>query len=89
MPGLLAARHGDAKQADEHLADAIRELREIDAPYVLAQVLLERAELMHAEGSAHDTASLLNEATEIFARLRATPCLERAQELHPQVSLTP
>ncbi len=87
--GLLAARQGDAKPADEHLADAIRELREIDAPYVLAQVLLERAELMHAEGSAHDTASLLNEATEIFARLRAAPCLERAQELRPQVSLTP
>jgi class 3 adenylate cyclase/tetratricopeptide (TPR) repeat protein len=87
--GLLAARRGDSKQADEQLADAIRELRQIDTPYVLAQVLLEHAELMHADGRDHEGAPLLTEATAILTRLGATPYLERAQKLHLQPFPTP
>ena len=48
--GLLAARRGDTNTADEQLTEATSELREIDAPFVLAQVLLEHAELHHADG---------------------------------------
>jgi class 3 adenylate cyclase/tetratricopeptide (TPR) repeat protein len=87
--GLLAARHGDTKQADEQLADAIRELRQIDAPYVLAQLLLEHAELMHTDGRDHEAAPQLIEATAILTRLGAKPYLERAQKLHLQPSPTP
>ena len=84
--GLLAARHGDGATADERLGEAIRELRAIDAPFVLAQVLCEHAELLHADGRGDEAASLLAEAIEIFARLRATPHLERAQALQSGVS---
>jgi class 3 adenylate cyclase/tetratricopeptide (TPR) repeat protein len=87
--GLLAARHGDTKQADEQLAAAIRELRQIDASFVLAQVLLEHAELMHADGRDDEAGPLLAEATTILTRLGATPYLERAQKLHLQPSPTP
>jgi class 3 adenylate cyclase/tetratricopeptide (TPR) repeat protein len=86
--GLLASRHGDTKKANERLADAIRELRQIDAPYALAQVLLEHAELMHADGRDHEAAPLLTEATATLTRLGATPYLERAQKLHLRPSTT-
>ena len=87
--GLLAARHGDTKTADGHLDRASSELRAIDAPFVLAQVLLEHAELLHADRQDAEAVPLLAEATEIFTRLRATPYVERAQTLHRQPSATP
>ncbi|HEX4011565.1 MAG TPA: adenylate/guanylate cyclase domain-containing protein [Solirubrobacteraceae bacterium] len=68
--GLLAARRDDSRTAQERLSAAIRELRAIDAPFVLAQVLLEQAEL---RGDADEA----EEAQAIFERLRATPWLER------------
>jgi class 3 adenylate cyclase/tetratricopeptide (TPR) repeat protein len=68
--GLLAARRGDNRTAQERLSAAIRELRLIDAPFVLAQVLLEHAEL-RGDGDEAE------EARAIFERLRATPWLER------------
>ena len=87
--GLLAARHGDTATADEHLDNATRELREIDAPFVLAQVLLQHAEQVHAHGRDEHAAPLLAEATEIFTRLRATPYLQRARTLGAQVAADP
>lgn len=79
--GLLAKRQDDTKTAEEHLEAATRALRAIDAPFVLAQVLLENAELLHADGRDEAAAPLLSEATEIFTRLRATPYLQRAQAI--------
>ena len=79
--GLLAARRSDVARADERLAFAARTLRDVDARFLLAQVLLERAELLHGNGRDQDAASPLAEATDIFTRLRATPYVERAQEL--------
>jgi tetratricopeptide (TPR) repeat protein len=79
--GLLAAKHADTTTADEHFDKATRELREIDAPFVLAQVLLEQAQHLHADGRNEHAAPLLAEATEILTRLRATPYLQRAQPL--------
>jgi class 3 adenylate cyclase/tetratricopeptide (TPR) repeat protein len=87
--GLLAARRGDTDIAGEQLNEATRELRAIDAPFVLAQILLEHAEVLHADGRDDQAAPLLIEATEIFTRLRATPYLERAQTLHRQPSTKP
>ena len=87
--GLLAAQHGDTNIADEQLTEATRELRVIGAPFILAQVLLEHAELHHADGRDDAAAPLLAEATEIFTRLHATPYLDRAETLHRQASPTP
>ncbi len=53
---------------------------------MLAQVLLEHAELLHAEGDGEAAAPLLGEATEIFTRLRATPYLQRAQAIRAGVT---
>lgn len=87
--GLLAARRGDSEQAGEHLDEATRELRQIDAPFVLAQVLLEHAERLYADGRDDEAAAPLAEATEIFTRLRATPYLDRAESLPFQPSAKP
>lgn len=84
--GLLAAGQGDTTTTDERLDAAIRELREIDAPFVLAQVLLEHAEQLHADGRDEYAEPLLAEATEIFTRLQATPYLQRAQTLAAEVA---
>ncbi len=83
--GLLAKRRGDTKTADEHLEAATGALRAIDAPFVLAQVLLEHADLLHGDGRNDEAATLLGEATETFTQLRATPYLDRAERLpfHP------
>ncbi len=87
--GLLAKRHSDTKTADEHLEAATGALRAIHAPFVLAQVLLERAELLHGDGRNDEAATLLGEATEIFTQLRATPYLDRAERLPFQPSAQP
>ena len=81
LRGLLAQRRGDLKVADERLAAATRELREIEAPFVLAQVLLEHAELLSTAGREEEAAPRLAEATSIFERLRAGPWLDRARAL--------
>ena len=86
LSGFLAERQNDTKTADEHLGAATGALRAIDAPFVLAQVLLEHAELLHAEGRDEVAAPLLGEATEIFTRLRATPYLQRTQAIRAGVT---
>jgi hypothetical protein len=53
----------------------------IGTPSVLAQVLLEHAELLHADRRDEAGAPLLGEPIEIFTRLRATPHHDRAQAL--------
>jgi class 3 adenylate cyclase/tetratricopeptide (TPR) repeat protein len=79
--GLLAARRGDIETAQERLASAARELRSIESPFVLGQVLLEHAELLHTVARDDEGADLLAESREIFTLLRATPWLERALAL--------
>ena len=77
--GLLAQRRGEMAEAEERLTAATRELRAIEAPFVLGQVLVEHAELLHACGRDTDAAPLKAEAIVIFERLRAAPWLQRAQ----------
>jgi tetratricopeptide (TPR) repeat protein len=84
--GLLAARRGDRKLADERLATAARELEEIEAPFNLAQVLLDHAELLSAAAREDEAAPLLAQARTIFERLGARPWLERADALRPAVA---
>ena len=83
--GLLAWRRGDARTADERLDAAARELDEIEAPFNLAQIRLEHAEVLTAGGRDEEAAPLLAEARATFARLGATPWLARADALTAQV----
>ena len=79
--GQLAQRRGDLSAADEHLFTAIGELREVEAPFVLGQVLVERAELLSGGGreAEAEAAPLVAEASAIFEHLRATRWLERVR----------
>jgi tetratricopeptide (TPR) repeat protein len=84
--GLLAARRGDTKSADERLAAAARELREIEAPFNVAQILLDHAELLSGARRDDEAAPLLAQARAMFERLGARPWLERADALRPAVA---
>ena len=84
--GLLAARRGDVKVADDRLGVAARELDGVEAPFNLAQILLEHAEVLDAAGREEEAAPLLAQARGIFEQLGAKPWLERAEALSPAVA---
>jgi tetratricopeptide (TPR) repeat protein len=84
--GLLAARRHDVRAAEEGLAAAARQLREVESPFNLAQVLLEHAEVLYGEGFEDEGARLLAEARVIFERLRAVPYLQRVDALDTPVA---
>jgi hypothetical protein len=58
-------------------------LREYGLPFELAIVLLEHGEWLMSQGRADEAAPLLTEAREVFARLEATPWLERTTQASP------
>jgi tetratricopeptide (TPR) repeat protein len=74
---LLAARAGDAELAEERFRAAAEILREIQARFYLACVLLEHGEWLADSGQSDEAERLLTEAREIFERLGAVPWLER------------
>jgi tetratricopeptide (TPR) repeat protein len=78
LSAALAARRGDVEAAAGLLRTAEGLLREVETPFLLAQVLVEHAELLAADDRAGEALVLAGEAREIFAELRATPWLERA-----------
>ncbi|HXY84488.1 MAG TPA: hypothetical protein VEH52_03320, partial [Gaiellaceae bacterium] len=57
---------------------AIGTFREVSTPFELAVTLLEYGEWLIGESRADEAAPLVGEAVEIFARLEATPWLDRA-----------
>jgi tetratricopeptide (TPR) repeat protein len=75
--GLLAARNGDGRVAAKRLRLAADRFRELSYPFELAQVLLERAEMLIDGDQAGEAERLLAEASGTFAELRAEPWLER------------
>jgi class 3 adenylate cyclase/tetratricopeptide (TPR) repeat protein len=87
--GLLATRRGEVRTAEERLAAAARELREVGAQFLLAQVLVEHAELLAGAGRQDEATPLLAQATEVFTRLGAKPYLERAQQLEARATAGP
>jgi tetratricopeptide (TPR) repeat protein len=86
LEGLLAARNGDAKAADERLAAAVRELDGVEAPFNRAQIQLEHAEVLGSIGREDEAAEILSEARDVFERLGAHPWLERADALEAAVA---
>ena len=72
-----ATVHGDAATAEAGFAAAEDIYRSISAPLDLAQTEVEHAEWLLAEGRGDRAQLSLEEADELFARLRATPWLER------------
>ena len=76
VAGVLAARRGDREGAEARLTAAAGQFRELRTPFLLAQVLLEQAELVGGENAP----ALLREARATFAELRAGPWLERTDQ---------
>ena len=74
---LLAVRAGEGERAEERFRSAAEMLREIQARFYLACVLLEHGEWLTESGNADEAEPLLSEAREIFERLGAAPWLER------------
>ena len=86
LAGLLAVRRQDLREADQRLAAAVAELRAIDAPFNLGQVLVEHAEVRRALENEEEAGALLSEARSIFEGLRATPWLERVARAQSAVA---
>ena len=79
--GRRATLRGDPETATAGLFAAADIYAEIERPFELAVVRLEHAEWLAASGRASEAEPLLDEAREIFERLRATRWLERADRV--------
>jgi predicted ATPase/class 3 adenylate cyclase len=84
-PPLLDAHAGRFRSklsGDEvGFTTAAARFRKLDMPFWLAVTQLEHAELLAEQGRAPEAQPLLAEAREVFARLQATPWLDRAAPL--------
>ncbi|MGE5273975.1 MAG: ATP-binding protein [Verrucomicrobiota bacterium] len=73
----LAERHGEDDGVEPGMLRAHGLFRELSMPFHLAVALLEHGEWLVAQGRAAEAVPLLEEAREIFDRLKARPWLER------------
>jgi predicted ATPase/class 3 adenylate cyclase len=78
------AAAGEHERVEEEFAAAATVFREFDFVFYLAVTQLELAEWLAAQGRGQEAADAAAEAQETFARLRATPWLERASRLVAQ-----
>jgi class 3 adenylate cyclase/tetratricopeptide (TPR) repeat protein len=83
----IAAAQGDDERADQLFKNATGQLREIEAPFYLAVVLLEHAEWLVEQGRSDAAVPLLHEARDIFNRLKAAPWVDRLEKITPTVSV--
>jgi class 3 adenylate cyclase/tetratricopeptide (TPR) repeat protein len=81
----LAAAKGEFEAAEDGFKVAIRQLREIGDPFILAEPLAELAELLLVQGRVSEAEPLLAEAREIFERLGARPWLDRIAEIEAKL----
>ena len=79
--GRLAAREGDLEGADRSFKGAAGLYRELGVQFPLALTLLDFAAWLSETGRAEDAKPHLDEAREIFERLRAAPALGRLEEI--------
>jgi tetratricopeptide (TPR) repeat protein len=84
--GSVEVANEDLREADQRLATAVAELRAIEAPFNLGQVLLEHAEVRRALGNEEEAVALLAEARSIFERMAATPWIERVDAAESAVA---
>jgi len=73
----LAARRGESQQVEPGFAAAGEQFRVLSMPFLRALTLLERGEWLAAHGRTPDAKPFLDEAREVFERLKARPWLER------------
>jgi len=76
----LAERRGADGQVEQLFKSATGVFRELAIPFLTATTMLEHAEWLVSQGRPREAGGLLDEAREIFARLKATPWLERVEQ---------
>jgi predicted ATPase/class 3 adenylate cyclase len=79
----LAQAKGDDAKAESAFAEAEGIFTEISTPFRLAVTQLEHAEWLASAGRNVEAAPLLDEAIEMFVRLRAEPWIARARRSSP------
>ncbi len=79
--GVLASRRGEHPEALAGLDTAVAWLREIGDPFELAWALLERGRALVRAGQEAEAAGPLDEAREIYTRLRAEPWIRQVDEV--------
>jgi tetratricopeptide (TPR) repeat protein len=84
--GMLLTRRGDTRDADAAMAEGLRLLRPIGAPFILARGLLAHAPVLLALGRDDEATKVLYEARSIFARLGAAPWIERVDDARSPAS---
>jgi predicted ATPase/class 3 adenylate cyclase len=82
------ARAASPAEADELFRLSAALLADLAAPFTLAVVRTEHAEMLLAEGTAGDASGLLAEARSVFERLGATTWLERLERLGVEAGAT-
>jgi class 3 adenylate cyclase/tetratricopeptide (TPR) repeat protein len=75
---------GPGDEADENFRRAAATLRELGLTFWLGVALVEHSESLLASGRDDEAEPLRSEAREIFARLEATPWVERATAALPE-----
>jgi tetratricopeptide (TPR) repeat protein len=79
----LAAADGRHDEAEQRFKRAVGQFRELAAPFWLAVCQLEQGEWLAGQGRGEEAEPLLDEAREIFERLKARPWLERLEQVQP------
>jgi tetratricopeptide (TPR) repeat protein len=79
----LAAREGEAEEAERLFKGAGGLLQELAVPFHLAVTRLEHAEWLTGQGRIEEARPLVLEAREIFERLEAAPWVERLAQATP------
>jgi class 3 adenylate cyclase/tetratricopeptide (TPR) repeat protein len=74
----------DPAEAESGFRRGTEIFRELDMVFWLAVTQLEHAEWLIQQGRAAEAEALLDEATEVFERLAATPWIERARQAPSQ-----
>ena len=82
------ARAVNPTEADELFRASAELLVELAAPFTLAVVRTEHAEMLLADGTAGDASGLLADARSVFEQLGATPWLERLERLGVEAEAT-
>jgi class 3 adenylate cyclase/tetratricopeptide (TPR) repeat protein len=79
--GKLSARSGELAEAETSLAQAATTLRDAGNPFELARTLLDDAGVLLELGRTGEANAVLQKASSLFAKLGATPWLERTKRL--------
>ncbi|HME03511.1 MAG TPA: hypothetical protein VKG38_10835, partial [Solirubrobacteraceae bacterium] len=79
LRGLLHVRRGEDAEAQSAFRQAISELRAVDQPFAVARALFDLGSCLATAGKVSDAARALDEARSLFAQLRATLWLDRAE----------